>query len=50
MPPDEGGFIGDVPEGDIKCGLCQSKEKRIIETEAQRYALYQVVKILAEAR
>jgi hypothetical protein len=41
---------GDIPEGDIRCSLCQSKEKRIVETEAQRHALYQVVKILAEAR
>ena len=41
---------GDIPEGDIKCGLCQAKEKRIIEAEASRYSLYQVIKIFAQER
>jgi hypothetical protein len=42
---------GHIKEtGEYKCGLCESKAKIIVEVEAQRYALYQVIKILAETR
>lgn len=40
----------DIPESNLKCGLCSSKEKRIIETEAQKHTLYQVIRIISEAR
>jgi hypothetical protein len=40
----------DVPESDIRCGLCEEKKKRIIEAEAQVFALCKAIKIVAETR
>jgi hypothetical protein len=41
---------GDIPCGEIKCGLCEAKAKDITKSEVRVHTLYQVVKILAETR
>lgn len=41
---------GDIPAGEMKCGLCESKQRRISEADARINTLYQVVKIHAECR
>lgn len=37
---------GDIPEGNYRCGLCESKAKRMIELEAHKTALVEVIKIM----
>jgi hypothetical protein len=40
----------DTPESDVRCGLCESKARRIIEEEAKVIALCEAVRIVAGAR
>jgi hypothetical protein len=37
---------GHIPEGNLKCGLCTSKEKSIIKLEAQKDELIKVIHIM----
>jgi len=41
---------GDIPEGDYHCGLCESKARRMIELEAHKVALLEVIRIMTAER
>lgn len=39
---------GNIPEGNFTCGLCEAKARRMIELEAHKVALVEVIRILNE--
>jgi hypothetical protein len=41
---------GHIPEGDMKCGLCEDKRRRIIEADAQVSALCEAIRLIASAQ
>lgn len=41
---------GYIPEGDYKCGLCESRAKEIYRKDAQYEALLEVIRILSSNR
>ncbi len=41
---------GNIPESDIKCGLCANKEKDYVRVSIEKKTLWEAFRLLAESR